>query len=151
MPTSLNLEAIHRPLVEPSAFPFAYGWYLLALAILVTLFFILFTAYQWHKRTKLRRAAEKQLKLNLSNFNQDQNAYNYVKRNLLVIKQVCKLKHPQALALSGQKLADFLNQTQNCFCDDSVFALTQGLYKKEKTLNVEQLHQDCCKWLRGNA
>lgn len=150
MPTSLNLEAIHRPL-EPSAFPFAYGWYLLALAILVIVALIVFAAYQWHKRTKLRRAAEKQLKLSLNTFNQDHNADTYVGRNLLVIKQVCKLKHPQALALSGQKLADFLNQTQQCFCDDSVFALTQGLYQKEQILNVKHLHQDCCKWLRGNA
>lgn len=149
MQAPLVLEEIITP-DAPSMFPLAYGWYLLALIIVVTLALLILGLYVFYRRTKIQRAAKKQFSQSFKTFINDADEYAYIRRNLKIIKQVCALKQPQALSLSGQELAQFLNQPKPCFSDASIFALTQGLYEKqeEQKLELHKLHKDCCNWLK---
>lgn len=152
MQAPLVLEEIITP-DAPSMFPLAYGWYLLALIIVVTLALLVLGLYVFYRRTKIERAAKKQFSQSLKTFINDADDQAYIRRNLKIIKQVCALKQPQALSLSGQELAQFLNQSKPCFSDASIFALTQGLYQKpkeekEQKLELHKLHKDCCNWLK---
>lgn len=146
----LNLEKIYTP-ESVSAFPLAYGWYLLAVLVIIGLVLLIWVGWTWNRRTKVRRAAQKQLKLSHKQFLKDQNEQAYIKRHLMIIKQICALKYPQALPLSGQALGGFLNQGKPVFNDDSLFALTQGLYQKPQTLVLNKLHAQCKQWIRRYA
>lgn len=146
---ALNLQDIHLP-DGISLFPLAYGWYLLTLLIILLLALIFLVRY-YRTRTWLKRTSKTQLKRSYQQYQSEHNPLAYSQRTLLLIKQICALKYPQAMPLSGEALGEFLQQTDACFSPSSLWALTQGLYQKEPTLDVEQLHQDCLRWVRRHA
>ena len=97
-----ELRDIHLP-DGVSIFPPAYGWYILILAAIVC--FLLIKLYYLLRRKNRKHYALKML----SELNRQDIIFSVTQISEL-LRRICVYRYPQAVALSGQRWLDFIQQ-----------------------------------------
>ena len=149
MPDNLpELRDIHLPSEGVSAFPPAYGWYVIILA-LVGLWLL------WRGFLVLRRKSKKRYAFRLLSAYPQNNIDSAVQMSNL-LRRICVLKFPQATALFGQEWIDFLNQHgKKKILGQPAKLLINAPYIKPTSLeysaeDVAQLRDFCREWIGEN-
>ena len=149
MPDNLpELRDIHLPSEGVSAFPLAYGWYVLILA-LIGLWLL------WRGFFIFRRPSKKSYAFRLLSAYPQNNIESAVQMSNL-LRRICVLKFPQATALFGQNWIDFLNQhSKKKIMGQTAKLLINAPYIKPSSPDfsgddVAQLRDFCREWIGEN-
>lgn len=141
-----NLKDIHAPSTI-GMWPPAYGWWMLALLILVG---IVFTSIWAFKSYKIR-AAKRQALQELALINdQDKNAVAQLNQ-LLKRAAICYFTGINVHQMYGEVWIKFLrtsfNKKQNKEFIDSITSLQQSLYQQASSGNFEEYKKQTSAWL----
>lgn len=143
-----NLRDIHIP-DGVSAFPPAYGWWVMLLALL-----LMGGVYQFIKIYRHRSKKLYALRL-LNNIRYD-NVVENAKAMSELLRRICVLKYPQASTIFGQKWIDFLNahnsktldaKTSDLLVDAPYMPLSTTKYNMD---DAESLRRFCQQWIGEN-
>ena len=143
-----NLRDIHIP-DGVSAFPPAYGWWVMLLALL-----LMGGVYQFIKIYRHRSKKLYALRL-LNNIRYD-NVVENAKAMSELLRRICVLKYPQASTIFGQKWIDFLNahnsktldaKTSDLLVDAPYMPFSTTKYNMD---DAESLRRFCQQWIGEN-
>lgn len=143
-----ELRDIHLP-EGVSAFPLAYGWWVIILGVVATFFLIKFFLY-------LRRKSKKRYALKLIERVSTTNPILASKQYSEILRRICVLKYPKAATLYGQDWLDFLH----LYCRQKLNEAEAGLllnapYMSENAKGygakeIKEIKQFCISWIGEN-
>lgn len=143
-----ELRDIHIP-DGVSAFPPAYGWWLILLAIIATIVLVkLYSA--WRIRSKKLYA------LRLLNDVRDQDVILAAKEMSEILRRICVIKYPEASVYIGKEWIDFLNlHTKETIGGKTAQLLIDAPYVRPHSKNysqedLENLRAFCVAWIGEN-
>ena len=143
-----ELRDIHLP-DGVSAFPLAYGWWVIGLSIIGAIVLIKVILY-------LRRKSKKRYALKLINTIAEANPVLAAKQASEILRRICVLKYPKAATLYGQDWLDFLH----LHCRQKLNEAEAGLllnapYMSENAKGygakeIKEIKQFCISWIGEN-
>lgn len=149
MPDNLpELRDIHLP-DGVSAFPPAYGWWVILVIIIGGILL-------YHFIKVIRIKSKKLYALRLLNNINCNNSLRAAAGMSEILRRICVYKYPQAAVLSGQQWIDFLNlHTRNKLSSQSAQLLLNAPYMPEgkggfEIADVVSLRIFCQKWIGEN-
>lgn len=149
MPDNLpELRDIHLPTEGVSAFPPAYGWYVILVTLIVLLLLVRLFLY-------LRLKSKKRYAMRLINAFPSDNIEAAAQMSL-ILRRICVLKYKNAAALFGDKWIDFLNShTKKKISNQAAALLNDAPYisrnsNKFKSQDVAELRKFCIEWIGEN-
>lgn len=147
-----DLRDIHLP-EAISDFPIAWGWWLLLVIVAGTIAAGTYFYLKQRKENAVKRSALALLKQHYLEFQQDHDSQRFLQLSNQVLKRYCLTHYPQAVGLSGAKWAHFLvcYSQQTRFSDETLAALSEGLYQQRCDYNADDLYHACGHWLNNNS
>ena len=144
-----DLRDIHFPTEGVSAWPPAGGWWAILLGIVIG--FVLFKSIRW-----LRAKSAKLYAQHLLNALEGQNNLAAAITMSEILRRVCVVKYPEAVALSGQEWIDFLNAKSTRKLDDkTAVLLLDAPFAPESSAiftmsEMRKLWHFCFEWVGAN-
>ena len=149
MPDNLpELRDIHIP-HGLSEFPMGYGWW-----VVVLIFILSWGAYKFIRFAITK--SKKRYAIKLLNNNTADNIKKSASAMSEVLRRICVYKYPEALVLSGQNWADFLNKHSKTKLDNETAKLLINapyMPDNSKSYDAETLQKlkvFCLKWIGEN-
>lgn len=143
-----ELRDIHLP-ADVSAWPLAYGWWLLAAGIVLGVLLVQFFLY-WRRYSKSRYAVK------LLNEVSNRNIIDAAQQMSEILRRICVYKYKPAAVLSGKEWIDFLNE----HCKNRLNGKPADLLVNAPCLppdndhfsidDAEHLRQFCKEWIGEN-
>lgn len=144
-----ELRDIHLPSEEISIFPLAYGWWMV-LAIVI----LLIAIYMQVKQIR-RLSAKLYAKYLLKNIEKDDSLAAAIKISE-ILRRICIIKYPQAVALTDAAWIDFLNsKVKNKIKGKTAEILKNAPYMpvEKQTVyanEIKKIRQFCYDWVGEN-
>lgn len=143
-----ELRDIHLP-EGVSAFPLAYGWWVIILSVVATFFLIKFFLY-------LRRKSKKRYALKLIERVSTTNPILASKQYSEILRRICVLKYPKAATLYGQEWLEFLHRHCRQKLNEAEAGLLlnapymSGEAKGYGEKEIREIKQFCIAWIGEN-
>jgi hypothetical protein len=146
-----ELRDIHLP-APISEFPIAPGWWVLALAALLLLYFTIRWAWKFWRSNQYRRVGVKQLNEIFSQFQYDEDHKRYLSSYSSLLKRIALTVYPRekVASLTGEEWVAFLDQSyrNRGFSVGVGQVLMYGGYESETSFDAENLHKLGLEWVK---
>ena len=146
-----QLRDIHLPQAV-SAWPPAWGWWLVAILILILIATLVWYCYRRYQQSRSLRLALKQLKQVQDLYRQSGDVRQYIRDlNALLKYFACNQAHEKSAAqLTGEDWLSYLDRTgtTDAFTRGNGRWLGEAAYRPDDQIEVNELDVHCQQWLR---
>lgn len=145
------LRNIHLP--DPvSSFPAAPGWWILAILMLVCVYFSIRWLVRYWRNNRYRRVGIKQLNAIFKQFEFDADPKQYLASFSALLKRLALTIYPRELvaSLTAEEWVAFLDKSagSKAFSMGAGQVLMYSTYEREVNFDVQELHQLGLDWIR---
>ena len=150
---ALQLKDIHFP-VSPEMWPPAPGWWVLATAVLVVLFWITTRLFKFWQRKRLQKEILKSLE-ELQREHSDEQIRQFLAEVSILLRRVAMMKFPpqQVAALTGKSWLSFLDLHggDGQYSNGVGSVLAAGPYARHSEVDKDALLSLARKWIKRNT
>ena len=147
-----QLRDVHLP-AEVSWWPPAIGWWLLAILILASLFYLRRKLISIRQRRHYRKIALQELNQQRERWLESPDNSVYLQSVSHILRRSTRhlIGGNALLALSGLDWANAINDyADGCLDHQTIDALTVGTYKANPAADIEHIHQQLTHWLSAH-